>query len=303
MVPICRGPAAERRSANDVDYRAWRCGYLVVVILVGTSGWQYRDWRGRFYPDGLPQRLWLEHYASTFATVEVNNAFYRLPERDTFVRWRERTPADFCVAVKMSRYLTHIKRLKEPADPVQRFLSRAEGLGDRLGPVLLQLPPTLSADPGLLDEALGRFPPSVRVAVEPRHESWWTPRIRALLERHGAALCWADRLGRPVTPLWRTADWGYLRLHEGRAHPRPGYGRRALGTWLDRISGTFAPDREGVYVYFNNDPGGAAIRDAISLAGAAARRGLPVSRYRPRPGSPVQPDSPVRAGRLPQAGS
>ncbi|MBG6065987.1 uncharacterized protein YecE (DUF72 family) [Micromonospora ureilytica] len=95
------------------------------MILVGTSGWQYRDWRGRFYPQRLPQRLWLEHFAAGFATVEVNNAFYRLPERDTFAAWRARTPADFCVAVKMSRYLTHIKRLRDPAEPVARFLGRA----------------------------------------------------------------------------------------------------------------------------------------------------------------------------------
>jgi uncharacterized protein YecE (DUF72 family) len=254
-------------------------GYPTDVILVGTSGWQYRDWRGPFYPEGVPQRRWLEHYASAFATVEVNNAFYRLPERDTFVAWRERTPADFCVAVKMSRYLTHIKRLREPAEPVERFLSRAEGLGDRLGPVLLQLPPTLRADDGLLDATLARFPSAVRVAVEPRHRSWWTSRTRSVLERHGAALVWADRLGRPVTPLWRTADWGYLRLHEGRARPRPRYGRAALSSWLDRIAGAFAPEREPVYVYFNNDPGGAAIRDAVALAGAAGRRGLPVSRH------------------------
>ena len=249
------------------------------MLLIGTSGWQYRDWRGRFYPEGTPQRRWLEHYASVFATVEVNNAFYRLPERDTFLQWRERTPADFCVAVKLSRYLTHIKRLKEPAEPVSRFLSRAEGLGDRLGPVLLQLPPTLRADPPLLDATLACFPGSVRVAVEPRHESWWVPEVRSVLERRGAALSWADRLGRPVTPLWRTAGWGYLRLHEGRSTPRPSYGRTALASWLDRITSAFDPSREPVYVYFNNDPGGAAVRDAATFAARAARRDLPVSRY------------------------
>jgi uncharacterized protein YecE (DUF72 family) len=247
------------------------------VILVGTSGWQYRDWRGRFYPRDLPQRQWLEWYAAAFATVEVNNAFYRLPERSTFENWRERTPDDFVVGVKMSRYLTHIKRLREPQEPVARFLDRAAGLGDKLGPVLLQLPPTLRADAFLLDAVLAEFPPRVRVAVEPRHPSWWTSAVRETLTRRRAALCWADRLGRPVTPLWRTADWGYLRLHEGRAQPRPGYGRRALNTWLDRITAEFEADRD-VYVYFNNDPGGAAIRDAVTLAGLARRRGLPVTR-------------------------
>jgi uncharacterized protein YecE (DUF72 family) len=202
-------------------------GYDTKVILLGTSGWQYRDWRGDFYPAGLPQRGWLAHYAAGFATVEVNNAFYRLPERDTFARWREQTPDDFCVAVKLSRYLTHIKRLAEPAEPVSRFLDRAAGLGDRLGPVLMQLPPTLRADAGLLAAALERFPAGVRVAVEPRHDSWWRPEIEAVLGRYRAALVWADRLGRPTGPLWRTTDWGYLRLHEGTAAPRPRYGRAA----------------------------------------------------------------------------
>jgi uncharacterized protein YecE (DUF72 family) len=224
------------------------------------------------YPAGLPQRAWLACYAERFATVEVNNAFYRLPERETFARWQESTPPGFTVAVKMSRYLTHIKRLREPAEPVARFLDRAGGLGGKLGPVLLQLPPTLAASAGLLDEVLALFPSDVRVAVEPRHDSWWVPEIRAVLARRGAALCWADRRGRPVTPLWRTAAFGYLRMHEGRAAPRPRYGRQALRSWLDRIAAEFRD--EPVYVYFNNDPGGAAVVDALALAGAARRRGM-----------------------------
>lgn len=246
-------------------------------ILLGTSGWQYRDWRGRFYPTGLPQREWLEFYATRFATVEVNNAFYRLPERDIFARWRASTPEDFCVAVKMSRYLTHIKRLRDPAEPVARFLDRAAGLGAKLGPVLLQLPPTLTADADLLAGVLRRFPSAVRVAVEPRHPSWWAAPVRATLERHGAALCWADRRGRPVTPTWRTAAFGYLRMHEGRADPRPRYGRQALASWLDRVGAEFG-GAEQVYTYFNNDPGGAAIADAAALAGIARRRGWSVTR-------------------------
>ena len=251
------------------------------MLKIGTSGWQYRDWRpqrggddtGYLYPAGLPQRLWLEHYAERFATVEVNNAFYRLPERHTFEQWGRRTPADFCVAVKMSRYLTHVKRLREPAEPVARFLERAEALGGKLGPVLLQLPPTLRADLDALDATLARFPRTVRVAVEPRHDSWWTDECRRLLERHGAALAWADRRGRPVTPLWTTADFGYLRLHEGGARPWPRYGRSALAGWVERLGGV--PE---AYVFFNNDPGGAAVIDAAALAGIAERRGGRVTR-------------------------
>jgi uncharacterized protein YecE (DUF72 family) len=235
------------------------------VLRIGTSGWQYRDWRPGFYPAGLPQRLWLEHYASRFPVVEVNNAFYRLPERSTFEQWRDRTPEGFCFAVKMSRYLTHVKRLRDPAEPVARFLGRADALGPKLGPVLLQLPPTLRADLDALDETLAQFPPPVRVVVEPRHKSWFTGDCRELLERRGAALCWADRLGRPVAPLWRTADFGYLRMHAGRAQPSPRYGRRALKTWMGRLSGV--PER---FVFFNNDPGGAAVADAEAMAALGA---------------------------------
>jgi uncharacterized protein YecE (DUF72 family) len=235
-----------------------------VTLRIGTSGWQYRDWRGVLYPDGLPQRRWLERYAECFDCVEVNNAFYRLPERSTFERWREQTPDGFLMAVKVSRYLTHIKRLDEPDEPVARLVDRAAGLGDRLGPYLLQLPPNLQAEPSRLDACLAAFPTDARVAVEPRHESWWTDEIRDILARHNAALCWADRRGRPVTPLWATADWGYLRLHEGTAQPLPSYGDQALSTWLDRIHEAW-PRSADVFAFFNNDHGGAAIHNAHTL--------------------------------------
>ncbi|NBM18977.1 DUF72 domain-containing protein [Streptomyces sp. GC420] len=248
-----------------------------MTLFVGTSGWQYKDWRGVLYPEGLPQRLWLEEYAQRFATVESNNAFYRLPTRENFAAWRDRTPPDFVVAVKASRFLTHIKRLREPEEPVQRLMDHAAGLGDRLGPVLLQLPPTLRADPALLDACLRCFPAGARVAVEPRHDSWWTPEVRSVLEERGAALCWADVGSRPVAPLWRTTGWGYLRLHSGRAEPWPRYGRQALTTWARRLADTWSPG-EDVFVYFNNDPGGAAVRDAVVFARAAQASGAAVTR-------------------------
>lgn len=248
-------------------------------LLIGTSGWQYRDWRGTVYPEKTPVRRWLEEYTSLFVTVENNNAFYRLPERSTFEQWRARTPSGFVMAVKASRFLTHIKRLGEPEEPVARLLDRAAGLGDRLGPVLLQLPPSLRADADLLATCLDRFPSGVRVAVEPRHESWWTEDIRSVLTERNAALCWADRGSRPVTPLWRTADWGYVRFHEGRATPAPRYGAAALRSWSDRIIDTW-PDAADVYVYFNNDPGGAAVHDARALTRRAQRAGRPVPQPR-----------------------
>jgi uncharacterized protein YecE (DUF72 family) len=258
-------------------------------VLVGTSGWQYRDWRGVLYPAGVPQRRWLEHYASQYGTVENNNSFYRLPSRDTFAAWRDRTPDGFVMAVKASRYLTHIRRLRDPAEPVARLLGAAAGLGPRLGPVLLQLPPNLAADPPLLAACLAEFRTAgqaagtgpVRVAVELRHPSWWSgdraAEVQQVLAGHDAALCWADRLGHPVTPLWRTAGWGYLRCHEGAAQPWPRYGRQALRSWADRIQHTW-PGGADVYVYFNNDQGGAAVRDSVTFAGLARRAGLTVTR-------------------------
>lgn len=246
-------------------------------VLIGTSGWQYRWWREVLYPAGVPQRQWLEYYAAHYVTVENNGAFYRLPAPETFTAWHDRTPDGFVMAVKASRYLTHIRRLREPAEPVGRLLRAAAGLGDRLGPVLIQLPPNLTADPALLDNCLACFPARVRVAVEPRHESWFSPQVRQVLASHGAALCWADRRGHPLTPLWRTTDWGYLRFHEGAAKVWPHYGRQALASWASRLAGTW-PDEADVFVFFNNDPGGAAVYDSAAFAATVREQGRTPSR-------------------------
>ena len=248
-------------------------------VLIGTSGWQYPDWRGRFYPTALPVRSWLEAYGGAFATVESNNAFYRLPERHTFEDWAQRTPDDFVMAVKVSRFLTHVKRLAEPEEPVERFMARARGLGRKLGPALLQLPPQLGVDAGRLRAALDEFPPGTRVAVEFRHRSWFTDEIRQLLADRGAALCLADRRG-PVAPVWRTADWTYVRFHQGRASPRPAYGRAALATWARRLAAMWSPD-EDVYAYFNNDHRACAPHDAARFARQCERVGLQPSRTPP----------------------
>lgn len=241
-------------------------------VHIGTSGWQYRDWKGAFYPSRLPQRLWLEHYAQAFATVEVNATFYRLPKPDAVDSWRRATPEDFVAALKVSRYLTHVRRLRDPADPVYRFLGVARRLGRKLGPLLLQLPPNLEADPEGLDATLDAFGRTVRVAVEPRHESWFTRDTYAVLREHRAALCLVDRRG-PQSPLVRTADWGYVRFHEGRASPSPCYGSHALAAWAERLRELWSP-RNDLFVYFNNDTRACAVRDAIVFAGACRRVGL-----------------------------
>jgi uncharacterized protein YecE (DUF72 family) len=244
--------------------------------LIGTSGWQYRHWAGRLYPRGLPQKRWLEHYAERFATVEVNASFYRLPARETFAAWAERTPADLVFAVKASRYLTHIRRLREPEDPVRRLVEAARGLGPKLGPILVQLPPDMRVELDRLEATLAAFPSGLRVAVEPRHASWFTPETLRLLERHDAALCLADRPGWRPEPI-RTASWGYLRLHEGRSSPRPCYGRAALDGWARRLAGLFGPE-DDVFVYLNNDTEGCAPRDARWLALRLEAAGRPATR-------------------------
>jgi uncharacterized protein YecE (DUF72 family) len=239
----------------------------------------------------VAQRRWLEYYATRYATVENNGTFYRLPSRETFEGWRDRTPDDFVMAVKASRYLTHVRRLRDPAEPVARLLGAAAGLGPKLGPILLQLPPTMTAEPALLDACLKEFrdawravrgdgPEVLRIVVEPRHETWWTDEVREILAGHDAALCWADRLGRPVTPIWRTASWGFLRFHEGAADPWPRYAEDALRSWVDRIKEARL-SRADVYVYFNNDPGGAAVVDSAAFAALARDAGLATTRTPP----------------------
>jgi uncharacterized protein YecE (DUF72 family) len=248
-----------------------------VTVLIGTSGWQYRDWRYRYYAKGVAQNRWFEQVMHDFRTVELNVTFYRLPREEVFAGWYDRSPADAIITVKASRYLTHIKRLRDPQPSVEMLMNRAAPLREKLGPVLIQLPPDLRADPTALDVTLAAFPDGVRLAVEPRHESWWTDDLRRVLEAHNAALCWADRKG-AITPLWRTADWGYLRFHEGKHEPWPFYTDRELKRWAATVTEVFPDDQEDFFAYFNNDPGCAAVDNAITFAEQVASRGRAVSR-------------------------
>lgn len=246
-------------------------------LIIGTSGWQYASWRGRFYPKGVAQRRWLVHYAERFACVEVNNTFYSLPSEASFARWSEETPDDFRFALKLSRYLTHIRRLRDPDEPVRLFLKRAEPLAAKTGPLLLQLPPTMRRDDGRLAETLAAIPRRFHVAVEFRHASWYVDDVAAILRERDAALCLTDRRGRVLQPLWRTASWGFVRLHEGRGTPHPCYGDTALRSWVRRIGELWRP-ADDVYVFFNNDPLGCAARDAVRFAAVARRRDWPTTR-------------------------
>ena len=233
-------------------------------LLVGCSGWNYADWRERFYPAGLPARRWLEHYASRFETVEVNNTFYRLPSRDAVAGWAAQTPPRFVFAVKASRYLTHVKRLTDLGQGVQRFYERIEPLieAGKLGPVLWQLPGNFQCDLGRLARALDALPPG-RHCFEFRHASWFVPEVYDVLRAHGAALVIGDHPERPFQAYELTADWTFVRLHHGRRGRNGNYSATEIAEWARRLARWRA--RADVYCYFNNDWQAFAVRNALDL--------------------------------------
>jgi len=232
-------------------------------IWIGTSGWVYKHWKGIFYPDKLPAAEQLPFYAEHFSTVEVNFSFYRLPERSVFEAWRAHTPAGFIFAVKGSRFLTHVKRLKDPEEPLERLMDRARGLEEKLGPILFQFPHTWAVHLERLDyflNVLRRYRPQ-RYAFEFRHESWLTEEVYRLLERAGAALCIPVSPGMPLE-IRLTAPWTYIRMHQGEHDV--GCDDDELAAWAKRIR-KFRGEGADVYVYFNNDFEGYAIRNAERL--------------------------------------
>jgi uncharacterized protein YecE (DUF72 family) len=231
---------------------------------IGCSGWNYRDWRGSFYPPRVPAKRWLESYGERFDTVEVNTTFYRLIERQAAAHWVAQTSADFLFAVKASRYLTHVKRLSQVAEGIARFYERIEPLleADRLGPVLWQLPASFQRDQERLAGAL-RLLPAGRHAFEFRHPSWFTEEIYALLREHGVALVIGDHPGRPFQTYEATTAWRYIRFHYGGRGRRGNYSERELETWARRLS-AWRADGE-LFVYFNNDWEAFAPRNAAWL--------------------------------------
>ena len=232
---------------------------------IGCSGWQYKHWRGEFYADTIPQTQWLEHYASVFDTVEINNSFYRLPEAATFARWGARVPMRFLFAVKASRYLTHMKKLKDPEEPVDRLFSRMRYLGRHLGPVLYQLPPGFSVDLSRLEHFLHVLPRKSSHVVEFRDPSWYTDAVFDLLHRHGVALCLHDMRGSATGQL-RVGPVVYVRFHGPTGHYHGGYPAERLRSWAEWMRAQLDRGTD-VYAYFNNDVGGHAPRDALTLRG------------------------------------
>jgi uncharacterized protein YecE (DUF72 family) len=237
-----------------------------VSALVGTSGWTYDSWREPFYA-GVPRRRWLEHYAAHLATVELNASHYRWPRDATFEGWRERLPAGFEMAVKAPRGLTHARRLGDPGRWAE-VIGRGLGLlGDRAGPLLLQLPPTMERDDSRLDTALRAMPSGVRAAVELRHPSWHVEEVFSLLERHGAAYVVMSGADLPCV-LRATASLVYVRWHgPSREHLYAGsYPEADLRWWADRLREWTGAGHD-VRGYFNNDEHGYAVANATRLAG------------------------------------
>lgn len=229
-------------------------------IHIGTSGYQYDHWKGDFYPEDIPKKDWFDHYAKHFDTVEINNSFYRMPAAKTFDKWRSAAPKDFFYAIKYSRYGTHRKKLKDPQDHIDYFMERADHLKSKLGPVLVQLPPNWHKNPERLEEFLKAAPKRHRWAVEMRHPDWLSEDIYEILRKYNSALVIHDMI--PDHPREITADWVYLRFH-GKNYGGS-YTNKQLNDVAARIKDHTKKNRE-VFVYFNNDAEGYAVKNALSL--------------------------------------
>ena len=245
------------------------------AFRIGCSGWNYKHWRGNFYPPEVPVREWFTHYARVFDTVEINNTFYRLPEASTFASWRERAPENFLYAIKASRFITHLKRLLEPEEPVTRLFSRACHLQAHLGPVLYQLPESFHCDLTRLDDFLAVLPRTlgeiggtpadhaIRHVFEFRHRSWYVAETQAVLRAHGAVMCLHDKAGSAIfEPL--DTPFLYVRFHGpgGRYFGR--YDLRRMEYWAATLGEQWRAGRD-VFAYFNNDPEGMAVINAQEL--------------------------------------
>ena len=239
-------------------------------VRVGCSGWQYKHWRGDFYPGDLPQSQWFAHYAHTFDTVEINNSFYRLPKGETFAKWREQARPGFLYAVKASRFLTHMKKLKDPEEPISRFFDRASHLGPRFGPVLYQLPPRWPLNLERFEHFLAALPRRRWQTIEFRETSWYDERVFELLRRYKVALCLHDMQG-SATGKMVVGPFIYVRFHHGTVKYGGRYEDNRLDDWADWLA---QRSREGldVFAYFNNDMGGHAPRDAVRLRERLAAR-------------------------------
>jgi uncharacterized protein YecE (DUF72 family) len=243
-----------------------------VRVRIGTSGWHYKHWIGKFYPAGLPASQMFDYYQRFFDTVELNNSFYRLPIPEAFAAWRDAAPSKFLFAVKGSRFLTHNKKLKEPEQALQNLLPRAEVLGRKLGPILFQLPPKRGVNVERLETFLQVLPPQHRYAFEFREPSWRTERVYEILRKYNAAYCIYELAGFQ-SPIWLTANFSYVRLHGPGAKYQGSYTAEALTRWAAQLV-AWSPKLRNVYVYFDNDDSGYAVYNALELRELVAKQGL-----------------------------
>jgi uncharacterized protein YecE (DUF72 family) len=232
-------------------------------VHVGCSGWVYKHWRGIFYPEGLPQKRWFEHYSADFDTVEINASFYRLPLASTFDGWRDKAPPGFRYAVKVNRFITHMKKLIDCEEAVDQFIALARPLENKLGPLLYQLPPSLHKNLERLDTFLARLPADLEHVVEFRHRSWYDEDVLALLDRHDIGFVTHDLIGLK-SPRWASGRTAYVRFHGTTGKYRGRYSDAAMRDWAEWLIEQRTTGRSA-WAYFNNDIGGDSIEDARTL--------------------------------------
>ncbi len=233
-------------------------------IHIGTSGWYYQHWLGSFYPPEMKSRDFLNYYSRNFSTTEINNSFYQLPAAKTFINWQKTVPADFLFAVKASRYLTHMKKLKDSQQSLEKFIDRVSLLKDKLGPILFQLPPRWNVNAERLDNFLKALPKSYRYAFEFRNQSWFEEEIKEILKKHQAAFCIYD-LENNLSPKWITANFSYIRLHGPEKLAYQGkYSQKELKDWAAFLK-RLANQGKEVFCYFDNDQKGYATENALML--------------------------------------
>jgi len=236
---------------------------MSLKYYIGTSGWYYEHWRGNFYPVDLHKSRWLGFYARSFSTVELNNSFYHLPSEKAFANWRDSSPDGFVYAVKVSRFITHIKKLRDVEEALQRFLDRAKLLDKKLGPLLYQLPPGMHRNDTVLEAFLSILPKDLSHVFEFRHESWLDKGVFDLLRKYNAGFCIYD-MPDFTTPLEATADFIYVRFHGSAWLYGGSYSDEELSRWAKDIS-KLARSKKAVYIYFNNDAEAFAVQNAMTL--------------------------------------
>jgi len=236
---------------------------MALRYYIGTSGWHYDHWRDRFYPKELTKAKWLEFYTHHFTTVELNNSFYRLPSESAFANWHDSSPANFAFAVKVSRFITHIKRLKNSEEAVEKFVGRAKILAEKLGPLLYQLPPNMHRNDEVLESFLPTLPQGMKHVFEFRHQSWLEDKVFQILHKHNVGFCVFD-MPSISCPLVATADFAYVRFHGSTGLYYSCYSDEELVDWAKRLA-NLAQNLKAIYIYFNNDAEAFAVRNAITL--------------------------------------